>query len=69
MSDAPQPLRSEIVKRIFAEITAAMEKDMMNGDEMGSMTGLGMGFGWLFGLLVLVLLVLSIAALIKYLRK
>jgi hypothetical protein len=28
-----------------------------------------MGFGWLFGLLILVLLVLAIAALIKYLRK
>ena len=31
--------------------------------------GFGMGFGWIFGLLVLALLVLGIAALIKYLRK
>ncbi len=38
---------------------------MMNWNEMSS----GMGFGWLFGLLILVLLVLAIAALIKYLRK
>jgi Na+-transporting methylmalonyl-CoA/oxaloacetate decarboxylase gamma subunit len=29
----------------------------------------GMGFGWLFGLLILVLVVLAIAALTKYLRK
>jgi hypothetical protein len=32
-------------------------------------TGHGMGFGWLSGLLILVLVVLAIAALIKYLRK
>ena len=38
---------------------------MMNGYGMG----FGMGFGWIFGLLVLVVLVLGIAALIKYLRK
>jgi len=38
---------------------------MTNWHEMGP----GMGFGWIFGLLVLVLLVLAIAALIKYLRK
>jgi hypothetical protein len=38
---------------------------MMNGYGMG----FGMGFGWIFGLLVLALLVLGIAALIKYLRK
>jgi uncharacterized membrane protein len=38
---------------------------MMNGYGMG----FGMGFGWVFGLLVLALLVLGIAALIKYLRK
>jgi|TARA_Y100001951_G_C11268005_1_gene256850 hypothetical protein len=41
------------------------EDGMMNWNEMGH----GMGFGWLFGLLILVLLVLAIAALIKYLRK
>jgi hypothetical protein len=28
-----------------------------------------MGFGWLFGLLILALVVLAIAALVKYLRK
>ena len=33
------------------------------------MNGYGMGFGWIFGLLILALLVLGIAALIKYLRK
>ncbi|GGO30375.1 hypothetical protein GCM10010991_15180 [Gemmobacter aquaticus] len=33
------------------------------------MNGIGMGFGWLFGLLVLVLVILAIAALVKYLRK
>jgi len=38
---------------------------MMSGYGMG----FGMGFGWIFGLLVLALLVLGIAALIKYLRK
>ncbi len=38
---------------------------MMNGYGMG----FGMGFGWIFGLLILALLVLGIAALIKYLRK
>ena len=38
---------------------------MMNGYGMG----FGMGFSWIFGLLVLALLVLGIAALIKYLRK
>lgn len=38
---------------------------MMNSYGMG----LGMGFGWLFGLLVFVVLVLGIAALIKYLRQ
>lgn len=37
----------------------------MNGYGMG----FGMGFGWIFGLLVLAVLVLGIAALIKYLRK
>ena len=38
---------------------------MMNWNDMGS----GMGFDWLFGLLILVLVVLAIAALVKYLRK
>ena len=38
---------------------------MMNWSDMSQ----GMGFGWLFGLLILVLVVLAIAALIKYLRK
>ena len=38
---------------------------MMNWND----TGPGMGFGWLFGLLILALVVLAIAALIKYLRK
>ena len=42
---------------------------MMNWNDMGSGMGFGMGFGWLFGLLILALLVLGIAALIKYLRK
>ena len=37
----------------------------MNWNEMEN----GMGFGWLFGLLILVLVVLAIAALIKYLRN
>ena len=31
--------------------------------------GLGMGFGWIGGLLVLVLVVLAVAALIKYLNQ
>ncbi len=38
---------------------------MMNWNGMA----FGMGFGWIFGLLVLVLLVLATAALIKYTRK
>lgn len=42
---------------------------MMNWNDMGPGMGFGIGFGWLFGLLSLVLLVLAIAALIKYLRK
>ena len=42
---------------------------MMNWNDMGPGMGFGMGFGWLFGLLILELLVLAIAALIKYLRK
>lgn len=41
------------------------ENDMTHGTGMG----FGMGFGWFFGLLTLVLVVLAIAALIKYLRK
>jgi len=45
------------------------EEEMMNWNEMGSGMGLGMGFGWIFGLLCLALVVLVIAALIKYLRK
>ena len=36
----------------------------MNWNDMGT----GMGFGWLFSLLILVLGVLAIAALLKYLR-
>ncbi|SDX70576.1 hypothetical protein SAMN04488041_11327 [Sulfitobacter pontiacus] len=39
---------------------------MMNGDMMGGGMMFGMGVGWL---LVIVLLVLMIAALVKYLRK
>ena len=39
---------------------------MMNGDMMGGGMMFGMGVGWL---LVIVLLVLAIAALVKYLRK
>ncbi|WP_255331081.1 hypothetical protein [Paracoccus albicereus] len=42
---------------------------MMNWNDMGPGMGFRMGLGWLFGLLILVLLVLAIAALIKYLRK
>lgn len=42
---------------------------MMIEDEMGPMMGFGMGFGWIFGILILMLLVLGVAALIKYLRK
>lgn len=41
---------------------------MINGDATNKMAGFGMGFGWLFGLLILVPPVLAIAALIKYLR-
>ena len=41
----------------------------MNWNDMGAGMSWGMGFGWLFGLLILVLPVLAIAALIKYLRK
>ncbi len=40
---------------------------MMNG--FGSMYGHGMGFGWIGGLLFLILVVLAIAALVKYLRS
>ena len=37
---------------------------------MGYGMGFGMGFGmWLWGLAALVLIVLSIAALVKYLRQ
>jgi len=39
---------------------------MVNGDMMGGGMMFGMGVGWL---LVIVLLVLVIAALVKYLRK
>jgi|TARA_R100000935_G_C2723450_1_gene118931 uncharacterized membrane protein len=39
---------------------------MMDGDMMGGGMMFGMGVGWL---LVIVLLVLAIAALVKYLRK
>ena len=37
--------------------------------EIGMMGGFGMGFGWLWGILLLVLVGLAIAALIKYLKK
>ncbi|KDB01708.1 hypothetical protein U879_21130 [Defluviimonas sp. 20V17] len=47
--------------------TKEIEMTNWNGTGMGM--GFGMGFGWLFGLLTLVLVVLAIAALIKYLRK
>tara|TARA_R100000655_G_scaffold94075_1_gene135475 strand:- start:1549 stop:1668 length:120 start_codon:yes stop_codon:yes gene_type:complete len=39
---------------------------MMNGDMMDGGMMFGMGLGWL---LVIVLLVLGVAALVKYLRK
>jgi hypothetical protein len=42
---------------------------MMNWNDMGTGMGFGMGLGWLFGLLILALVVLATAALIKYLRK
>lgn len=42
---------------------------MINWNEMDHGMGFGMGLGWLFGLLCLALIVLAIAALIKYLRK
>ncbi|AMY72280.1 hypothetical protein [Frigidibacter mobilis] len=45
------------------------EDEMMNWNDMGYGMGLGMGFGWLFGLICLALVILVIAALIKYLRK
>tara|TARA_B100001971_G_C17813299_1_gene345210 strand:- start:150 stop:344 length:195 start_codon:yes stop_codon:yes gene_type:complete len=42
----------------------------MYGDAMGGgMMGFAMGYGWLFGLLLIVLAVLAIAALFKYLRR
>ena len=42
----------------------------MYGDAMGDgMMSLGMGFGWLLGLLLIELAVLAIAALVKYLRE
>jgi hypothetical protein len=62
-------VRSPIFSRepVEARIAQAgnQEDEMMNWNEMGP----GMGFGWLFGLLILVLVVLAIAALIKYLRR
>jgi len=42
---------------------------MMNWNEMSHAMGFGMGISWLFCLLILALLVLAIAALIKYLRN
>ena len=42
---------------------------MMNWNETGPGMVFGMGFGWVFGLLILVLEGLAIAVLIKYLRK
>ncbi|MCW2309384.1 hypothetical protein M2319_003738 [Rhodobium gokarnense] len=33
------------------------------------MSGFGMGFGWIGGLLILIAAVLAIAALVKYLRS
>lgn len=38
---------------------------MMNWNDMGN----GMGFGWIAWILILALVVLAIAALLKYLRK
>lgn len=45
------------------------EDEMMNGNDMGSMMGPGMGFGWISVLLILLLLVVAIAVLLRYLRK
>tara|TARA_R110000751_G_scaffold124159_2_gene225275 strand:- start:46 stop:240 length:195 start_codon:yes stop_codon:yes gene_type:complete len=46
------------------------EEFAMYGDAMGDgMMSFGMGFGWLLGLLLIVLAVLAIAALVKYLRE
>ena len=39
---------------------------MMDGDMMGGGMMFGMGIGWL---LIIVILILGIAALVKYLRK
>ncbi|MBB4303946.1 apolipoprotein N-acyltransferase [Rhodobium orientis] len=41
---------------------------MMDGG-YGMMSGYGMGFGWIGGLLFLAVAVLAIAALVKYLRS
>ncbi|MEX1233738.1 MAG: hypothetical protein WEB56_01970 [Roseovarius sp.] len=46
-----------------------LENSMMNWNEMSHAMGFGMGISWLFCLLILALLVLAIAALIKYLRE
>ena len=51
---------------VFGGRTITGQEDaMMNGYTMGW----GMGFGWLWVAVVLVVVGLSIAALIKYLRK
>lgn len=42
---------------------------MINWNDMGPGMGFGLGFRWLFGLLVLVLPGLALAALTKYTRK
>jgi hypothetical protein len=44
---------------------AVQEVSMMNDYGMG----FGMGFGWLWMIIILVLVGLTIAALVKYLRK
>jgi len=42
---------------------------MMNENEMGHWMDFGTGFGWPFGLLVLVVVALAVVVAIKYLRK
>ena len=53
------------LKRHLKDATG-WRKAMMNGDMMDGGMMFGMGLGWL---LVIVLLVLGVAALVKYLRK
>ena len=54
----------------YRNVSRKVVRDMMDYNMMSGMYGSGyMTFGWLFGLLVLINLVLGVAALWKYVSK